>query len=93
MFKYNFENLEVWQISLQAISEINRLVKKFPAEEKYVLGSQLRRAILSVALNIAEGHGRGSKKDFGRFIFNAIGSTLEAIACLKIAIQEKYLKK
>jgi four helix bundle protein len=93
MFKYNFEKLEVWKLSLQVIKEVKKIVKKFPAEEKYILADQLRRAALSIALNIAEGFGRKSKKDFGRFISNSIGSTLEVIACLKIAEELDYLKE
>ena len=93
MFNYNFEKLEVWKLSLQAIKEIKRLVKKFPLEEKYVLVDQIRRAVLSIALNIAEGWGRKTKKDFSRFISNAIGSTLEVIVCLKIARDLNYLEE
>ena len=93
MFNYNFEKLEVWQLSLQAIREVKRIIQKLPSEEKYVLADQIRRATLSIALNIAEGWGRKSKKDFGRFISNAIGSTLEVIACLKIACDLNYLEE
>ncbi|MDI6883248.1 MAG: four helix bundle protein [Patescibacteria group bacterium] len=93
MFKYNFEKLEVWKLSLQIVKEIKRAVKEFPSDEKYILIAQIRKAALSIALNIAEGYGRGTKKDFGRFISNAIGSTLEVIACLKIARELNYLKE
>lgn len=93
MFAYNFEKLEVWKLSLQVIKVIKKIVKKFPLEEKYILVDQLRRAALSIALNIAEGFGRKSKKDFGRFISNAIGSNLEVIACLKIARELDCLKE
>ena len=92
MFKYNFENLEVWKLSLKINYEILNLIKKFPASERYALSDQIKRATLSISLNIAEGSGRGSKKDFKRFIRNAVGSVLEVIACLKIADQQKYLK-
>lgn len=82
-FSYNFEKLDVWKLSLKVNGEILRLTKKFPANEIYVLKDQTRRALLSICLNIAEGSGRGSKKDFKRFIRNAIGSVLEVVACLK----------
>jgi len=91
MLKYNFENLEVWKLSLKINVEVSKLVKKLPPSEKYILGDQMRRAALSVCLNIAEGSGRGSKKDFKRFIRNAIGSTLEVVACIKISVQCGYL--
>jgi four helix bundle protein len=93
MYSYNFENLEVWKISLQVTKEAKLITKKFPAEEKYALADQLRRAASSIALNIAEGWGRKTKKDFGRFVSNAIGSTLEVIASLKIAQNLGYIKE
>lgn len=93
MNTYNFENLEVWKLSLKINAEISKLVLKLPSNEKYILGDQMRRATLSICLNIAEGSGRGSKKDFKRFIRNSIGSSLEVIACIKISIQQNYLSK
>lgn len=93
MFNYNFEKLEIWKLSLSAIKEVKKITKKFPLEEKYVLSDQIRRAILSIALNIAEGWGRKTKKDFSRFISNAIGSCLEVIASLKIALDLNYLEE
>jgi len=93
MFNYNFEKLEIWKLSLRAIKEVKKIVKGFPSDEKYVLVEQIRRAVLSIALNIAEGWGRKTKKDFSRFISNAIGSTLEVIACLKIARDLNYLSE
>lgn len=93
MFNYNFEKLEVWKLSLTAIKEVKKITKRFPSEEKYILGDQIRRAILSTALNIAEGWGRKTKKDFSRFISNAIGSCLEVIASLKVALDLNYLEE
>jgi len=91
MFTYNFEKLEVWKLSLKINDESLKLLKKLPSSEKCVLRDQLRRALLSICLNIAEGSGRGSKKDFGRFVRNSIGSTLEVIACFRMAVRQKYL--
>ena len=91
MFSYNFEKLEVWKLSLRIIKEVKKITKKLPLEKKYILTDQIRRAVLSIALNIAEGFGRQSKKDFRRFISNAIGSALEVIACLKIARDLNYV--
>jgi len=93
MFTYNFEKLEIWKLSLQVIKEVKKITKKFPLEERYVLVDQIKRAALSIGLNVAEGWGRKTKKDFGRFISNAIGSTLEVIACLKVAHNLGYLKE
>ena len=93
MFTYNFENLEVWKLSIRVNKELGMVIKRLPSEEKYVLADQLRRAGLSISLNIAEGWGRQTKKDFGRFVSNAIGSTLEVIAGLKVAQELSYLKE
>ena len=89
--KFKFENLEIWQLSMDLVKHIYILTKRFPVIEQYALTSQLRRAAISVPLNIAEGSGRKTKKDFANFLRNAIGSTLEVITCLKIALQEKYI--
>lgn len=89
--KYKFENLEVWKLSMGLVHLIYKITKKFPNEEKFGLISQIRRAAISIGLNIAEGSGRKTKKDFANFTRNAIGSTLEVIACLRIAEQEKYI--
>ncbi len=93
MFTYNFENLEIWKLSLSINKTVKQIIKGLPLEEKYVLADQLRRAALSISLNIAEGWGRKTKKDFGRFVPNATGSTLEVIAGLKVAQDLGYLKE
>ena len=57
--------------------EVYRLVRLLPREETYALSDQLRRAVVSVPSNIAEGHGRGSDKDFVKFLTIARGSLFE----------------
>lgn len=89
--KYNFENLEVYQLANDFAVEIYKTSNKFPKEELFGLTSQLRRAVVSVVLNIVEGSGRGSKKDFSRFINQAIGSLLEVKAILILTVKLKYL--
>ncbi len=93
MIQYNFEKLEIWTLALEGIHEIDRLCRKFPKQEKYILEDQLKRACLSIALNIAEGSGRGTKLDFRRFIRNEIGSILEVVAGIRIAISKRYFEK
>lgn len=88
---YKFEDLEVWQLSLKLISLIYEVAKSFPRDEQFGLTSQIKRAVTSINLNIAEGSGRSTKKNFAAFVRNAIGSTREVIACLRIAEQEKFL--
>ena len=89
--KYNFENLEIYQLAYDFVVEIYKISNRFPKEELFGLISQLRRAVISVVLNIVEGSGRGSKKDFARFINQAIGSLLEVKAILILAVKLKYL--
>ncbi|MGB9707023.1 MAG: four helix bundle protein [Microgenomates group bacterium] len=89
--KYNFENLEIYQLANDLVIEIYKISNRFPKEELFGLTSQLKRAVVSIVLNIVEGSGRGSKKDFARFINQAIGSLLEVKATLILAIKLKYL--
>ena len=73
----DFRNLLVWQKSHELALEIYRLSRDFPREELYGLASQMRRAAVSIPSNIAEGRGRGSDPDFGRFLVIAMGSSSE----------------
>ncbi len=89
--RFKFENLEIWQLGMAFARSIYNASRKFPKIEQYGLTSQIRRAATSIPLNIAEGCGRRTKKDFANFLRNGIGSCLEVITCLKIALQENYL--
>ena len=71
------KDLIVWQKSMQLVKSIFLLTKKFPDSEKFGLISQMRRAAVSIPSNIAEGYGRGSRKEFGNFLLIAYGSGLE----------------
>ena len=63
-----FEELEVWRKAHQLILEIYKITGKFPRDEKYRLGDQLRRSAASVATNIVEGRSRAGKKEFIHFL-------------------------
>jgi four helix bundle protein len=73
----DFRQLQVWQKSHQLVLLVYRTTQAFPANEIYGLTNQMRRASVSVPSNIAEGSGRGSDKDFARFVQIAIGSISE----------------
>jgi len=88
----SYKDLLVWQRSIQLSLAIYRLTSSFPAEERYGLSSQLRRAGVSVPSNIAEGYGRGSRKDYKQFLAIARGSTLEVQTQLIIANELGYCK-
>ena len=89
--KFKFEVLEVWQLSMDLTDKIYELSEKYPKIERFNLKSQLISSVISIPLNIAEGSGRGSKKDFPRYIRTSIGSLLETDTNLKISTRRKYL--
>jgi four helix bundle protein len=70
-------NLDVWKRSHELTLAVYRATKAFPDDERYGLTSQLRRGAASIPANLAEGCGRGSDADFGRFVQNAMGSSSE----------------
>lgn len=90
--KYNFENLQVYKLALELVAEIYKITRDWPKEELFALSSQIKRAVISIVLNIAEGSGKGSKKDFARFLSTSIGSVFEVRACLHIALTLSYIE-
>jgi four helix bundle protein len=86
----DFRSLKVWGKSHNITLEIYKLTKNFPKEEQFNLTSQLRRAISSVPTNLAEGCGRGSDKDFKRFVQIAMGSASEAEYLILLCKDLKY---
>ena len=87
----NFRELLVWQKAHKLALEIYKATKGFPADERFGLIVQLRRAVTSVASNIAEGCGRGSDKDFARFLSIAAGSASEVEYQILLARDLGYL--
>ena len=93
MNKHNFRKLKIYQRAIEFVVEIYELSRTFPTEELYGLTSQIRRAATSVSLNIAEGSGNNSEKEFKRFLEFSLRSAYEVMACLEIALKLKYVKK
>jgi len=87
---FNFERLDVYQKAVDFANNIYMVTKEFPKEEIFGLTSQLRRASVSISLNISEGSSR-SKKDFSRFIDLARGSVFECVTVLQISLKQGYL--
>ncbi|MBU2109571.1 four helix bundle protein [Patescibacteria group bacterium] len=89
--EYSFYRLEVWKLGMNLVNEIYSLTKKFPSEEKFCLTAQIRRAATSIPLNIAEGSIKRTKKDFASFVRIALGSLMETMTCIEIALNQKYI--
>lgn len=88
----NHQKLNVYSASREFVHECYRLTKLFPSEEKFALISQIRRAALSVHLNIAEGASRKSEGERKRYYEIARGSMIEIDAALDIAYDLGYMK-
>jgi len=84
-----FQDLTVWQRAMEMTACIYSLTRAFPRDEQYGLVSQLRRASVSVASNIAEGRGRATEGEFRQFLSIAQGSTYEVQTQLLVAKQLK----
>jgi four helix bundle protein len=88
-----FQNLTVWKLAHELVLDIYRITKKFPADEKYRLTDQLCRAASSVPMNISEGTGRNTDKDFAYFLCIARGSLYETQYQLILAKDLGYLEE
>ena len=88
---FPFEKLEVWQKSIDFADTVYRLTKQFPDDERFGLTSQMRRAAVSVASNIAEGSARYSRPDFSRFVEIATGSLFEVVTQACIGRRQSFL--
>ena len=88
---FRFESLETFHLALDFAAAAYDKTKKFPTQEKFDLTSQTRRAANSVALNSAEGSGRGTARDFAHFLDIAIGSTFEVVTCFFLARKHGYI--
>ena len=88
---FSFFDLRVYKESKELVKSVYRLLEKFPKYETYALGDQLRRAVISVPSNIAEGSGRFSIKEKIHFIEIAYGSLSESLCQLDIAHDLEYI--
>jgi len=88
--KFNFEELEVWNLSLELINEVYALLARYPDDERFDLVRQGRKSVTSISLNIAEGSIRG-KKEFSQFLRISLGSLMETVANLKIGVNRGHI--
>ena len=71
------KDLDVWNKSIELAEKIYKVTSSFPKEEQYGIVSQIRRSVVSISSNIAEGAARNSKKEFIQFLYIALGSLSE----------------
>ncbi|MFL9835897.1 four helix bundle protein [Flavobacterium sp. ST-75] len=89
----SYKDLIVWQKSVELVTQTYILTTSFPDEEKFGLTSQLKRSVISVPSNIAEGYGRKYTKDYIRFLQIARGSLFESQTQLEIAFRLKFVSQ
>ena len=90
--KFSFEKLDVWKQAKDLAVDIYKLTEDFPEKEKFGLQSQIRRAVVSVSSNIAEGSSRFSSRSKSNFYQIAFSSLMEMYSQLHIAQDLNYIK-
>ena len=88
---YRFEDLRVWQKAMGFCTDVYSKTGQFPKEESYGLTSQFRRAATSIPLNIAEGSGCRTTKEFVQFLYIALRSQYEVVTIIRLSSQLGYL--
>ena len=89
----SYQDLAVWKRAMKLTKEVYQVTRNFPADERFGLTNQIRRAAVSVSSNIAEGSGRNSDKDFGHFLEQAYGSLMEVASTFFLALDEGYVSE
>ena len=90
---FKFENLKVWQASLDLADAVDSIAMRFPKQELYSLASQIKRAADSVSLNIVEGSTGQSNAEFKRFLRYSNRSALEVVGALYLAKRRNYINE
>jgi four helix bundle protein len=87
----SYRDLDVWQIAMDLVVEVYQLSKAFPADERFGLTAQVRKAVVSIPTNVAEGHARTGVGEYSHFVSIARGSTAEVETELLIAERLDYV--
>jgi four helix bundle protein len=87
-----YKKLVVWQKAMQFVQCVYALVERLPANERFALSDQLRRAAVSIPSNIAEGSGRAGDRDYAHFLSIARGSLYETMTQLELAVNLGYIQ-
>ena len=91
MYEFYFERMQVWKEGQELAKQVYNMTKMFPSEEKYGIISQLKRAVISISNNIAEGSGRKTKKDQANYTIIAYSSLLETLNLLIFSKEMNWL--
>ena len=89
---FSYRSLIVWQKAMQFAKIVYAVVDTFPPAEKYALSDQIRRAVVSIPSNIAEGCGRTTNRDYAHFLSIARGSLYETMTQLELAESIGYIE-
>ena len=89
---FNFERLEVWQKSVAFCDRVYEVSRRFPDDERFGLTSQIRRAVISIPSNLAEGSARPNA-DFAKFVSYASGSLYEVVTQCSLARRRNFLSE
>ena len=87
----DYKDLETWKKSMELVKACYILQKRLPVEERYGLCDQIRRAVVSIPANIAEGHGRATNKEFAKFLGYSRGSLYEVETEVLTCVSLGYL--
>ncbi|SFO56433.1 four helix bundle protein [Acidaminococcus fermentans] len=93
MMEYSHKKLTVWQRAMELTDYVLDLTEQFPGKEQYRLVDQMCRAVVSIPSNIAEGRGKGSDKEFIRYLLIARGSACELDTQLLISHKRNYINQ
>ena len=88
---FSYRNLIAWQKAMSFSKVVYAMIRAFPPEERYALADQMRRAVVSISSNIAEGCGRATNRDYAHFLSIARGSLYETMSQLELAQNLGYI--
>ena len=93
MNEYSYQTLNVYKDAKALVVSVYKLLKQYPSEERYALCDQIRRAVISITSNIAEGMSRYSDKEKVHFLEIAYASMMEVESQLDISVDLEYISK
>jgi four helix bundle protein len=89
----SYRELKVWKRSMVLVTDVYRISRSFPPDERFGLTSQLRRAAVSITTNIAEGYGRATRGEYLNHLSVARGSLFEVEALITVSAELSFLTK